>query len=191
MATMLVTAIAAPQPTYSTSSTCQLIIVTLSMSSIVVMWVLSMCGLRSCCLRRVQKYVTALSRSRPRPRPGGTICGGKGPALLPCRVVSSRVVSSRATCAVEKRHKWQLFSNYWGVTVNRLGDTVLWFKKLIYWWTNDSKSFTTGKLMIKKASLLVNEWFKKLNYWWTNNSKIVLWLPLFKYDNQPVCALFI
>ena len=45
MATMLVTAIAAPQPTYSTSSTsstCQLIIVMLSMSSIVVMWVLSM-----------------------------------------------------------------------------------------------------------------------------------------------------
>ena len=75
-----------------------------SMFSIVVMWVLSMCGLRRCCLRRVQKYVTALSRSRPRPRPGGTICGGKGPALLPCRVVSSRVVSSRATCAVEKRH---------------------------------------------------------------------------------------
>ena len=76
-----------------------------SMFSIVVMWVLSMCGLRRCCLGRVQKYVTALSRSRPRPRPGGTICGGKGPALLPCRVVSSRVVSSRATCAVEKRHK--------------------------------------------------------------------------------------
>jgi hypothetical protein len=76
----------------------------LSMSSIVVMWVLSMCGLRRCCLRRVQKYVTALSRSRPRPRPGGTICGGKRPVLLPCRVVSSRVESSRATCAVEKRH---------------------------------------------------------------------------------------
>ena len=76
-----------------------------SMFSIVVMWVLSMCGLRRCCLRRVQKYVTALSRSRPRPRPGGTICGGKGPALLPCRVVSSRVLSSRATCVVEKRHK--------------------------------------------------------------------------------------
>ena len=81
-----------------------------SMSSIVVMWVLSMCGLRRCCFRRVQKYVTALSRSRPRPRPGGTICGGKGPVLLPCRVVSCRVEScrvesSRATCAVEKRHK--------------------------------------------------------------------------------------
>ena len=75
-----------------------------SMFSIVVMWVLSMCGLRRCCLRRVQKYVTALSRSRPRPRPGGTICGGKGPVLLPCRVVSCRVVSCRATCAVEKRH---------------------------------------------------------------------------------------
>ncbi|CAL8391558.1 unnamed protein product [Arctogadus glacialis] len=97
MATMLVTAIAAPQPTYSTSSTsstCQLIIVIASMSSIVVMWVLSICGLRRCCLRRVQKYVTALSRSRPRPRPGGTICGGKRPVLLPCRVVSSRVESS-------------------------------------------------------------------------------------------------
>ena len=44
-------------------------------------------------------------------------------------------------------------------------------KKLHYWYTNDSKSFNTGKRMIPKASLLVNEWFQKLNYWWTNGSR--------------------
>ncbi|CAL8406257.1 unnamed protein product [Arctogadus glacialis] len=123
MATMLVTVIAAPQPTYSTSSTsstCQLIIVMLSMSSIVVMWVLSMCGLRRCCLRRVQKYVTALSRSRPRPRPGGTICGGKPPVLLPCRVESSR-----ATCAVEKRQIVQNSSFKLGWAVIKSGTSAL------------------------------------------------------------------
>jgi hypothetical protein len=35
--------------------------------------------------------------------------------------------------------------------VNRLGDTVLWFKELNYWLTNGSKILTNGERMIQKA----------------------------------------
>ena len=77
--------------------------------------------------------------------------------------------------------KWQLFRNHEELLLNRLGDTVLWLKKLNYCSTNDSKSFTTGERMIQNADLverMVRErvttqydaWLymkvhKKLHYW--------------------------